>query len=143
MLSTVAGKEESVVKTDGVDPYLTQLLDQYAPVFAEPTSLPQFRDHYHTITLKPGVEPVKQHPYRYPYLQMMEIERLVTEMINAGIIQPCNSPWSSPMLLVKRKDGTLRFCIDYRKLNSLTVKDSFSIPLVGDLLDDLRAAKVF
>lgn len=143
MLTTVSETQNQEAEKEEVNPDISHLLQQYDQVFAEPTSLPPHRGYDHAITLKPGVEPVKQNPYRYPYLQRMEIERLVSEMLKAGIIQPSNSPWSSPVLLVKKKDGTWRFCIDYRKLNSLTIKNSFPIPLVGELLDELRAAKVF
>ncbi|KAK8786810.1 hypothetical protein V5799_023415 [Amblyomma americanum] len=64
-------------------------------------------------------------------------------MLNDGIIQPSNSPWSSPVVLVKKKDGTLRFCVDYRKLNSVTKKDVYPLPCIDDSLDRLRQAKYF
>lgn len=95
------------------------------------------------MSLKEGTQPFKQQPYRYPYVQRIEIERLVQEMLASGIIQPSKSPYSSHVLLVKNKNGTCRFCVDYRKLNSLTVKDSYPIPLVDDLLDELGGARVF
>ena len=83
---------------------------------------------------------VKIRPYRYPTVQKNEIETIVVEMKATGIIRDNISPFTSPVVLEKKKDGSWRLCIDYRKLNTMTVKDKFPIPLVEELLDELSGA---
>ncbi len=68
--------------------------------------------------------PIKQHPRRIPYAHREESEHQINEMLDKGIIRESTSPWSSPIILVKKKDGEMRFCVDYRKLNSVTVERS-------------------
>ena len=126
-----------------VEPEMAMLLQSYQDVFALPHGLPPHRTHDHSIPLLPNVAPVKVMPYRYPHSQKSEIERIVAEMLQEGIIQPSSSPISSPVLLVKKKDGTWRFCIDYRALNAVTVKDSFPMPTVDELLDELFGVQYF
>ena len=72
-----------------------------------------------------------------------EVKAHLKEMLEVGAIKPSNSPWASPVVLVRKKDGKLRFCIDLRKLNERTVKDSYSIPRIQDTLDCLNGAKIF
>ncbi|XP_027171840.1 uncharacterized protein LOC113771462 [Coffea eugenioides] len=122
---------------------LTKLLAKYDDVFAEPNTLPPNRCHDHQIPLKPDAQPFKIPPYRYPHVQKNEIDRQVKEMLNSGLIQDSHSPFASPALLVKKKDGSWRLCIDYRQLNNLTIKDKFPIPIIDDLLDELYGAKIF
>lgn len=116
-------------------PYdLTELLDSYSDLFATATVLPPPRPQDHRIPLIPGSAPVKVRPYCYPHFQKTEIERLVYEMLQAGIIRPSSSSYSSPVLLVRKKDGAWRFCVDYRALNSVTVNDMFPIPTIESFL---------
>jgi hypothetical protein len=82
-------------------------------------------------------------PYRYPTLQKDELERQCKSMDALGLIRRNSSAYSSPVLLVKKRDGTWRFCVDYRALNDLTVKDKFHIPVVDELLDELNGARDF
>jgi len=101
------------------------------------------RELNHEIVVKANASPVKVRPYRYPHSQKEQIEKMVQEMLEDGIIQPSVSPFSSPIILVRKKDGTWRCCIDYRALNAITIKDSFSIPTVDELLDELYGARYF
>ena len=87
--------------------------------------------------------PIKQMPRRLPLHKKQVVGKLISEMQSQGIIQPSKSPWASPIVLVEKKNGSIRFCIDYRKLNKETKKDSYPLPRVDDLLDDLADAKWF
>jgi hypothetical protein len=133
-LHTIQQEEDSV---------LDQLLQSFDDVFQEPTGLPPSRPCDHRIHLKPNTEPVAVHPYRYPQLQKNELEAQCIKMLNQGIIRPSTSPFSAPVLLVKKHDNTWRFCVDYRALNDVTVKDEFPILVVDELLDELHGAKFF
>ncbi|XP_025628555.1 uncharacterized protein [Arachis hypogaea] len=124
-------------------PDLATILRDYSVVFQVPKGLPPPRVHDHTIPLLPGTLPIKVRPYRYPHSQKAEIEQIVAEMLAEGIIQPSTSPFSSPVLLVKKKGGSWRFCTDYRALNHATIKDSFPMPTVDELLDELFGARFF
>ncbi|PFX22079.1 Transposon Ty3-I Gag-Pol polyprotein [Stylophora pistillata] len=89
------------------------------------------------------VTPIKQMPYRTSPECKKEIDRQVNDMLERGIVQESVSAWSSPVVLVKKKDGSMRFCVDYRKLKKITRKDCFSLPLIADTLDSLSGTSVF
>ena len=122
---------------------IQQLIDANADLFAEPSSLPPRRDADHHIPLLPGAQPVNVRPYRYSPAQKSEIENQVKEMLQNGIIRVSSSPFASLVLLVKKKDGTWRFCVDYRHLNAITVKNKQPLPIVDELLDELAGAVWF
>ena len=121
-------------------PEIDALLNTFTTLFQTPTSLPPSRPTNHSIHLLPQSEPVNVRPYRYPYFQKCKIEAQVETMLQQGIIRPSTSPFYSPVLLVKKRDGSWRFCVDYRALNAITVKDRFPIPTIDELLDELGGA---
>ncbi|GAU32095.1 hypothetical protein TSUD_292190 [Trifolium subterraneum] len=125
------------------NPQIAQLLTQFSSLFQNPTHLPPQRPVDHKITLTGASNPVNVRPYRYPHFQKQEIETQIRDMLNQGVIRLSTSAFSSPFLLVRKKDGTWRFCVDYRALNAITVKDRFPIPAIDELLDELYGTKWF
>lgn len=87
--------------------------------------------------------PIKQHPYRSSFKENEIIQKEVKTMLQNNTIRPSRSPWSSPVVLVTKKDGTTRFCVDYRKLNAITKKDVYPLPRIDDTLDKLQGMKYF
>ncbi|GBM71939.1 Retrovirus-related Pol polyprotein from transposon 297 [Araneus ventricosus] len=87
--------------------------------------------------------PIKQRPYRTSATERRAIENEVQRMLKEDVIQPSDSPWSSPFVLVKKKNGEWRFCVDYRRLNKITKKDVYPLPCIDDALDCLAGAKIF
>jgi hypothetical protein len=121
---------------------LDTLLQSFEDVFAMPQGLPLARSCDHRIHL-PNTAPVAVRPYRYPQLLKDELESQCAAMLQQGVIRPSTSAFSAPVLLVKKHDGSWRFCVDYRALNQQTVKDKFPIPVVEELLDELQRARFF
>jgi hypothetical protein len=130
-------------KTDTFDPDLTHLLHRYSSIFSIPHGLPPNRPHDHHIHLQPDTKPINIKPYCYPHFQKEAMTSMIAEMLKDDIIRPSTSPYSSPVLLVKKKDGSWRFCVDYRALNAITVRDRFPIPTIDELLDELKGAQFF
>ncbi|KFM56688.1 Retrovirus-related Pol polyprotein from transposon 412, partial [Stegodyphus mimosarum] len=87
--------------------------------------------------------PIKQHPRRLPIAKQEEVRALLKDMQESNVIEPSASPWASPIVLVRKKDGSTRFCVDYRRLNEVTKKDSYPLPRIDDILDTLSGSKWF
>ncbi|XP_019416449.1 PREDICTED: uncharacterized protein LOC109327750 [Lupinus angustifolius] len=119
------------------------VLEDFEELFTDPTGLPPVRRQDHAIHLVEGATIPNIRPYKYPHYQKTEIEGLVMEMLASGVIQHSISPYSSPVILVKKKDGGWRFCVDYRALNRVTIPNKFPIPIIEELLDEIGGATVF
>ena len=87
--------------------------------------------------------PIRQPTRQLPWSKREEADEQVEKMLNAGVIESSESPWMSPVSLVKKKDGTMRFCVDYRQLNNVTLKDSYPLPRIDDTLDAIAGSKWF
>ena len=133
--------QPSAVSTTPLD--LQQILDRYACVFVEPMGLPPSRTKDHRIMLLPGSVPPNIRPYCYPFHYKTEIEMLVCDLLKQGVIHRSTSSFSSPVLLVRKKDGSWCLCINFRALNHITIKDKFPIPVVYELLDELHGGSFF
>ncbi|KAJ8767406.1 hypothetical protein K2173_017450 [Erythroxylum novogranatense] len=131
-LFAICVDSSSTILPEGIHPEMRSLLDQ----------IPN-RVINHRINLQERTNPVNVQPYRYAYFQKAEIEKQVQDMLNSGLIRASTSPFSSPALLVKKKDGSWRFCTDYRALNAVTIRDRFPFPMVEDMLDELYGAAYF
>jgi hypothetical protein len=141
-VNTTTGPALAALSGGGED-LLDALLAEFASIFVEPQGLPPRRQLCHHIRLKPGTGAVAVRPYRYAHAQKDKLECQCDEMLRTGVIRPNSSEFSSPTLLIRKADGTWRFCVDYRALNDVTIKDQFSIPVVEELLDELWGAWFF
>jgi hypothetical protein len=121
----------------------TELLIKYQDAFSKSATDIGFTDLVqHKINTGTAL-PIRQHIRRLPFGKRETEKEEVNKMLTMGVIEPSSSPWSSPVVLVKKKDGSTRFCVDYRKLNDVTVKDAYPLPLISDCLDALTGSKCF
>lgn len=97
----------------------------------------------HKINTELGTRPIKQAPRRIPLHLSQEVDKQVNEMVDKGVIETSISPWASPVVLVHKKDGTMRFCVDYRRLNEVTVKDAYPLPKIEEAFDHLSGHAMF
>ena len=124
---------------------LTKVLQKYEDVFPEdlPDQLPPPRSVDHHIHLVPGSEAPSRPTYRLSYTEMQELRRQIDELCNKNLIRPSQSPYGAPILFVKKKDGSLRLCVDYRALNRITIKNKYPLPRIEELFDQLYQATIF
>ncbi|KAL0553899.1 hypothetical protein IC582_007803 [Cucumis melo] len=136
----------SVVDTREADVSLSSepVVRDYPDVFPEELpGLPPHREVEFAIELEPGTVPISRAPYRMAPAELKELKVQLQELLDKGFIRPSVSPWGAPVLFVKKKDESMRLCIDYRELNKVTVKNRYPLPRIDDLFDQLQGATVF
>ncbi|KAL0544273.1 hypothetical protein IC582_019386 [Cucumis melo] len=136
----------SVVDTREADVSLSSepVVRDYPDVFPEELpGLPPHREVEFAIELESGTVPISRAPYRMAPAELKELKVQLQELLDKGFIRPSVSPWGAPVLFVKKKDGSMRLCIDYRELNKVTVKNRYPLPRIDDLFDQLQGATVF
>ncbi|KAL0451823.1 UNVERIFIED_CONTAM: Transposon Ty3-G Gag-Pol polyprotein [Sesamum latifolium] len=135
-----------VIDTKKVNPTLEEIpvVRDFPEVFPDDLpGLPPHREVDFAIETLPGVAPISIAPYRMAPVELQELKKQLEELLEKGFIQPSTSPWGAPVLFVKKKDGSMRLCVDYRQLNRVTVKNKYPLPRIDDLLDQLKGATIF
>ena len=111
---------------------------EFPDVFPEQLpGLPPEREIELCIDVVPGTDPISMPPYRMAPAELKELNEQLNKLLDKGFIRPSTSPWGAPVLFVKKKDDSLRLCIDYRKLNKVTIKNKYPLPRIDDLFDQL------
>ena len=134
---------QSSALTDEQKNQVEQLLEEFKSVFSQSST-----DYGRTELIEHQIDtgaahPIRQPPRRIPQHLRMNVDEQIDSMLDNGIIEPSRSPWSSPIVVVPKKDGGIRFCVDYRQLNSVTIKDAYPLPQISDTLESLAGAKFF
>ena len=120
------------------------IVKEFPDVFPDDISgLPPDREVEFTIDLIPGTKPISIPPYRMASTELRELKAQLEELLSKGFIQPSISPWGAPILFVKKKDGSLRLCIDYRQLNWATIRNQYPLPRIDELFDQLQGSQVY
>ncbi|CAL2250755.1 unnamed protein product [Prunus armeniaca] len=120
------------------------VVSEFPDVFPDDLpGLPPEREIEFTIELLPSTNPIYLTPYRMAPAELRELKTQLQELVDMGFIRPSVSPWGAPVLFVRKKDGTMRLCIDYRQLNKVTVRNRYPLPRIDDLFDQLKDAKYF
>jgi hypothetical protein len=116
----------------------------YPDVFPDDLSgMPPDRDIEFVIELQPGTTPISKRAYCMPPKELAELKTQLQELLDKGFIHPSSSPWGCPALFIKKKDGSLILCVDYRPLNAVTIKNKYSLPRIDVLFDQVAGARVF
>ncbi|XP_028216617.1 uncharacterized protein LOC114398639 [Glycine soja] len=119
------------------------IVREFPEVFEEVSGLPPEREVEFSIDLVPGTGPISIAPYRMSPVELSELKKQLEEILEKQFVRPSVSPWGALVLLVKKKDGTMRLCVDYRQLNKVTIKNRYPLPRIDDLMDQLVGACVF
>ncbi|XP_077222075.1 uncharacterized protein LOC143855912 [Tasmannia lanceolata] len=120
------------------------IVQKYVDVFPDDLpGAPPNRELEFSIELVPGANPISKRPYRMAPIELEELKKQLQELLDKGFIRPSVSPWGAPVLFVKKKDGSMRLCIDYRELNNVTIKNKYPLPRIDDLFDQLQGAMYF
>ena len=120
------------------------VVNEYPDVFPkELPGMPPDRDIEFVIDLVPGTSPITKRSYRMAASELAELKKQLEELQRIGFIRPNSSPWGAPVLFVKKKDGSMRLCVDYRALNEVTIKNKYPLPWIDDLFDQIKGAKYF
>ncbi|CAL1372707.1 unnamed protein product [Linum trigynum] len=137
--------EEEGGSTGITTPIIEGVLEEFDDVMPSelPKKLPPRREVDHKIELEPGAKPPSRAPYRMSPPELEELRRQLKDLVDAGYMRPSKSPFGAPVLFQKKKEGSLRMCIDYRAINKLTVKNKWPIPNIADLFDQLGDAMWF
>ena len=119
-------------------------LEEFPDVFPEdPPSISPDREIDFQIEFAPRTEPISKAPYIMAHLELKELKVHMEELVSKGFVRPSTSPWGALVLFVKKKDGSLRLCINYRELNKVTIQNQYPLPRIDDLFDQLQGARVF
>ena len=137
LLSSMESNEEVNLKNKVVVQNFPEVFPDDIP------GLPPNREIEFSIDLIPGTGPISIAPYRMSPSELTELKKQLEELLEKQFIRPSVSPWGAPILLVKKKDGSFRLCIDYRQLNKYAIKNKYPLPRIDDLIDQLRGASVF
>jgi hypothetical protein len=136
--------DQMLKKTRAVTLESIPVVNEFEDVFPEDLpGLPPDRAVEFSIELEPGTAPISRRPYRMPPKELAELKVQLQELLDKGFIRPSTSPWGCPAIFVKKKDNTLRLCVDYRPLNAVTIKNKYPLPRIDLLFDQLAGAKIF
>jgi hypothetical protein len=137
-------KRVKVNQLDTSQGFEVPVVNEFSDVFPEELpGMPPDRDIEFVIELKSGTAPIYKTPFRMTTTELVELKEHIKELLEKGFIRPSSSPWGAPMILVPKKDGTQRLCVDYRALNEVTIKNKYPLPRIDDMFDQLRGACMF
>ena len=141
-LLNTSNSYSALTKSKIPDP-VAELLEKFPTIFAEPKGLPPARAFDHEIPLKPGTPPPYSRLYRLPHQHTNEMEHQVQHLLKSGMIRESQSPYALAAILVGKKDKSWRLCLDFRKLNVVTIRNKYPIPVIEDLIAELFGANFF